>query len=146
MRYFDVRLSGKSADGHDMGVIRAAVVSDAPLGALRLDDVAVAVIDGHMTGVDDNVAGLRLGQGADPGSQARPAAGGAVSAAVVSGVLQDLPYEVRAVDAVRQGVAAPDVGIADPLLRVGDDLRSGAAGARRTAARGRRAARGRAAA
>ena len=111
-----------------MGVIRAAVVGDAPLGALRLDDVAVSVIDGHVAGVYDDVAGLRFGQGADAGSQARPAARGAVSAAVVAGILQDLPHKVRAVDAVRQGVAAPDVGISDPLLRVSDDRRSGTAG------------------
>ena len=86
--------SCESSDGDDALACRGAVVRDAVLGTLRLNQIAVAVIDSDMAGVHDDVARLRLIDAADRGSLGSPAAGSDISAAVVARVLQNLVHEV----------------------------------------------------
>ena len=122
-------------------MIRRAVMSDAPLAALGLNDTAVAVVDRDVAGVADDVAGLRLRKGVDLLACRQPFAGCSVIARIVTGVPEDCCYEVRAVDAAGQGVAAPDVRVADELVSITHDVAaaSGTARGRAAGAAGRRA-------
>ena len=86
--------SCKSPDREDRLVAGAAVMRDAPFRTFCLDDLAVAVINRNMSGVDDDVAGTCFGKRAYFLSRVRPFAGGPVTAAVSTGVLEDQIDEV----------------------------------------------------
>ena len=93
-------------------------MGDAPLTSLGFNDTAFTVIDGNMTGVNNDITGLCCRKAAYASSYIRPFSRCQVVTAVYAAVPEDIEYEMRAVTSVCQGIASPYIRTSDKLISI----------------------------
>ena len=93
-------------------------MGDAPLASLGFNDTAFTVIDGNMTGVNDDIACLCGRKAAYASSCIRPFSRCKVVTAVYAAVPENIVYEMRAVTSVCQGIASPYIRTSDKLISI----------------------------
>ena len=111
---FHPAASEKSADREDFHICCIFGDADAVLVIRGMDDAAVAHVDGYMSSVADDVAGLCIGQAAFYLSAA-PADRGIIMRKLDSEVCVYRHDKTGAVGTFGQTAAAPFIGIADVL-------------------------------
>ena len=125
VRSADFIVGCKTTDRQNRVTVHRAVAGDTGVFIQRFYDFSFSVIQRHMAIIANNIACACLIQACNLRSKAAPSAGGRIFTVVRTATGQNLPYKMRAVNTVRQGVSTPDVWSANELFCKCDNTVSG---------------------
>ena len=125
VRSTDFIVGCKTTDRQNRVTVHRAVAGDTGVFVQRFYNFSFSVIQRHMAIIANNIACACLIQACNLRSKAAPSAGDRIFTVVRTATGQNLPYKMRAVNTVRQGVSTPDVWSANELFCKCDNTVSG---------------------
>ena len=125
VRSADFIVGCKTTDRQNRVTVHRAVAGDTGVFIQRFYDFSFSVIQRHMAIIANNIACTRFIEACNLGSKTAPAIRCCIFTIVCTATGQNLPYKMRAVNTVRQGVSTPDVWSANELFCKCDNTVSG---------------------